>query len=116
MTETDDVPDPIADNAPDPEEVGETVTEPGTHLTDVVAHTHDGRVICTECVSDDYAQLSRSDPRQIPYGGPVDRGTEWDCPGPVCDHCRRRITTVTVLHYDGVCQPRTCPQLETPTE
>jgi hypothetical protein len=38
---------------------------------------------------------------------------EWDCPGPRCDHCGVGID-VSVIHYGGVCQPETCPQLDSP--
>lgn len=113
----DDYPDPIAPDAPTPEEAdGDTVRVPGTRLGDVVAVTHDGEVLCLDCAAEDYVDLCRDDPRQIPYGGPVDRGTEWDCPGPTCGNCHRRIESVTVLHYDGVCQPGWCDEIDTEEE
>lgn len=37
---------------------------------------------------------------------------EWDCPGPNCGHCAVGID-VRVIHYDGVCQPDTCPDMKT---
>jgi|APHM01.1.fsa_nt_gi hypothetical protein len=111
-SEASDVPDPVADDAPEPEEVGDTVSVPGSALYDVVAYTSDGLVYCTECTAEDYARKAREEPREIPAGGVVDRGAEWDCPGPACDHCHRRITSVSILHYGGVCQPRTCPEIE----
>lgn len=36
---------------------------------------------------------------------------EWDCPGARCGHCGIQLD-VHVIHYDGVCQPDTCPQME----
>jgi len=105
MTATTDIPAPIATDAPAPDDVGEEVRHPGTKLYDVVAVTHDGAVICRECANPEYVSLARESPREIPHGGPVDRGTEWDCPGPACDNCHRRITSVSILHYDGVCDP-----------
>jgi hypothetical protein len=112
-TDDDDVPEPIATHAPAPDEVdGDEVRVPGTGLYDTVAVTHDGVVICMECASEAYVALATSDPYAIPYGGPVRRSAEWDCPGPSCDHCRRRIASVTVLHYDGVCQPEYCDQID----
>lgn len=39
---------------------------------------------------------------------------EWDCPGANCGHCGIQLD-VRVIHYDGVCQPDTCPQMDCPT-
>jgi hypothetical protein len=33
---------------------------------------------------------------------------EWDCPGATCGHCGISLD-VRVIHYDGPCQPDTCP-------
>jgi len=38
---------------------------------------------------------------------------EWDCPGSDCGHCGIPLD-VRVIHYDGVCQPDTCPQMDAP--
>jgi hypothetical protein len=35
---------------------------------------------------------------------------EWDCPGATCGHCGIDLD-VRVIHYDGVCQPDTCPEM-----
>jgi len=40
---------------------------------------------------------------------------EWDCPGAFCGHCAVQLD-VRVIHYDGVCEPDRCPEMETPTE
>lgn len=110
MHDTNELPEPVADDAPTPEETtSDTVREPGTGLYDIVAVTHDGAAYCLECANPEYVDLCRENPRQIPYGGPIDRGTDWDCPGPSCDHCHRRITSVNILHYDGVCRSDWCP-------
>lgn len=104
MTDTDTIPDPIAADAPTPDTVdGDTVREPGTGLHDTVAVTHDGAVYCIECAAEEYVSLADRDPRQIPYGGPVLRSHEWDCPGPSCGNCHRRIASVNILHYGDVC-------------
>jgi len=112
MMSDDQLPDPVSDDAPDPEQVGETVRRPGRALWDVVAVSYDGRVLCRQCASTQYLTLCRTEPERIPHGGPIDRGTEWDCPGPVCDHCRRRIESVSVLH--GECDPTACPLEDSP--
>jgi hypothetical protein len=36
---------------------------------------------------------------------------EWDCPGARCGHCGIELD-VRVIHYDGVCHPDTCPEVE----
>ncbi len=33
---------------------------------------------------------------------------EWDCPGPNCGHCGVPLDVHTI-HYEGVCQPDSCP-------
>lgn len=38
---------------------------------------------------------------------------EWDCPGANCGHCGISLD-VRVIHYDGVCQPDTCPEMDAP--
>lgn len=37
--------------------------------------------------------------------------TEWDCPGATCGHCGIELG-VRVIHYDGVCQPDRCDELD----
>lgn len=113
MLDESEIPSPVADDAPDPEQFdpGEGVRTPGTGLYDVVAVDHDGARYCLECANPEYVALCKDDPRQIPYGGPVERGSEVDCPGSACDHCLRRIEDMTVLHYDGVCDPFSCPDM-----
>jgi hypothetical protein len=37
---------------------------------------------------------------------------EWDCPGARCGHCAIKLN-VRVIHYDAVCQPDTCPNIDT---
>jgi hypothetical protein len=112
--DADEIPEPIADNAPTPDQfdAGEEVHHPGTSLTDVVAVDYDGERYCRECANPEYVRLCKDAPRQIPHGGPVDRGSEVDCPGSTCGHCLRRIADMTVLHYDGVCQPDSCPEMD----
>jgi hypothetical protein len=113
MHDTSDIPNPVADDAPRPDQfdAGETVSHPGKSLTDIVAVDHDGMRFCRECAAPEYVEFCRDDPRKLPAGGPVDRGAEVDCPGHACDHCGRRIADMTVLHYDGVCHPATCPEM-----
>lgn len=88
------VPDPIADDAPNPEDFEDdaTVRTPGTKLYDVVAYDYDGDRYCPECISEEYARLARHDPYQIPAGGAVDRGNAAE--GRIaheCGNCRRII-------------------------
>lgn len=108
-----DIPNPVADDAPDPDQfdTGDEVHIPGSGITDVVAVDYDGGRYCLECANPDYVELCKDDPRQIPFGGPVDRGSEVDCPGSACDHCHRRIADMTVLHYGDVCDPFSCPDM-----
>jgi hypothetical protein len=109
MDDTDDIPVPVADDAPTPDQFDLPSEAPDLFAGDLAAVTHDGEVFCLECANPEYVDLCNEDPRQIPYGGPVLRSGEWDCPGPSCGHCFRRIAHLTVLHYDGVCKPATCP-------
>lgn len=111
MLSDDSIPHPVADDAPSPGEVGDEVRTPGTATFDVVAVDHDGGRYCMECANPEYVDLCKGDPRQIPYGGPVDRGSEVDCPGSACDNCHRRIVDMTVLHYGDVCDPFSCPDM-----
>lgn len=113
MLNESEIPSPVADDAPDPDDfdAGETVEYPGTSTTDVVAVDFDGGRYCRECANPEYVELCRESPRSIPYGGPVERGSEVDCPGTACDHCLRRIADMTVLHYDDVCDPFSCPDM-----
>ena len=107
------IPEPIADDAPCPDDVdGDTVRFPGTALYDVVAVDYDGERYCRDCANPKYVKLCKEDPYKIPYGGPVDRGNEVDCPGSACGHCHRRIEDLTVLHYDDVCLPGSCPEID----
>jgi hypothetical protein len=112
MLDESEIPNPVAADAPSPDDVdSETVRTPGTSLSDVVAVDHDGARYCMECANPAYVELCREDPRQIPYGGPVDRGSEVDCPGSSCDNCLRRIGDMSILHYDAVCDPFSCPDM-----
>jgi hypothetical protein len=36
---------------------------------------------------------------------------EWDCPGANCAHCGIGLD-VRVIHYDSVCQPDWCPEID----
>ena len=105
----DELPDPVADTAPDrASKANETARVPGTGLHDIVAVSHDGSVYCLGCANPEYVDLCRGDAREIPHGGPIRRADEFDCPGPSCDNCLRRIESVNVLHYDAVCGEH-CP-------
>lgn len=107
----DDMPDPIAADAPSPDEAeGETVSRYVTiNGSRYIGATYDGGVYCMECTNVEYLRYGIEDPYRIPYGGPYPFGTEVDCPGSACDHCHRRLEHTTVLHYDGVCHPDSCP-------
>lgn len=107
----DDMPDPIAADAPSPDDVdGETVSAyrmiDGTRW---IGADYDGARYCIECINEEYLRYGIEDPYRIPYGGPYRFGAEVDCPGSACDHCHRRLEHETILHYDGVCQPDWCP-------
>lgn len=108
MNDHADVPEPIADDAPNPDESGPDATV-GAEYRGQIAFDYDGDRYCVECISQEYADLALKDPYQIPYGGPVPSGAEVDCPGYGCGHCLRKIEGFTLLHYDGVCGEN-CPE------
>ena len=111
----DDIPDVVADDAPTPETAaGEAVgitytTDDGTEL---IAVDRDGERYCIECASEAYIERAYHRPRSIAFGGAVPEGSEVDCPGHSCGNCHRRVRGFTVLHYEGVCQPEYCPQMD----
>lgn len=109
MLDRDEIPSPVADDAPGPDEF-DLPEQVNSTAHGLVAVDFDGERYCMECANPEYVALARSDPRQIPYGGPVDRGAEVDCPGHACGHCHRHIGGMTLLHYDGVCHPDSCPK------
>lgn len=94
-----DIPNPVADGAPNPElfEPGETVRATRNGL---IAVDHDGARYCLECANPDYVELCRENPRAIPYGGPVPTNVEVDCPGHACDHCLRKIAGQRLIHRE----------------
>jgi len=108
-----DIPDPIADDAPTPDEVDSDSVDRSVRIQGQrwIGATHDGEVYCLDCISEEYLRFGIEDPYQIPYGGPYPLGTEVDCPGSSCGHCLRRLEGATVLHYDGVCDPFSCPDM-----
>lgn len=111
VSDPDDMPDPIAADAPSPDDVeGDTVSE-YVHIdgTRWIGADYDGARYCIECINLDYLRYGIQDPYRIPYGGPNRYGAEVDCPGSSCDHCHRHIANETILHYDGVCRPDWCP-------
>lgn len=110
MLEDNEIPEPVADDAPDPDqfEAGETVN---TTMRNLCAVDYDGARYCMDCANPEYVDLARSEPRRIPYGGPVPTGSEVDCPGHACDHCHRRIGDMVILHYGDVCDPFSCPDM-----
>ena len=112
----DDIPDVIAADAPTPETAASGAVRT-TYTTDdgatLVAADCDGGRYCIECASEAYIERAHDDPRTIAFGGVVPEGAAVDCPGSTCGHCLRRIRGFTVLHYDGACQPATCPRMET---
>lgn len=113
MNSNSDIPTHIADDAPDPDQfdAGEAVE---TTYKGHIAFDHDGARYCPDCINPEYADLCLEDPRKIPHGGPVEAGAEADCPGYYgCGHCNRKITGFTALHYGGVCDPFTCPDMAT---
>lgn len=101
-----DIPNPIAEDAPDPQEF-----EPGETVDATIringrryaGADYDGERHCADCVNVEYLKLGIEDPYQIPFGGPLPAGAEVDCPGSSCGNCHRRISQMTTLHYDGVC-------------
>lgn len=108
-----DLPNPVADDAPDPDDVDGDTVDATVRIGGerYVGADYDGSRYCAECVNIEYLRLGVEDPYQIPYGGPVPEGSEVDCPGSACDHCHRRIEGMTVLHYDAVCDPWSCPDM-----
>lgn len=106
----DNIPDPVRTDAPSPDEFdrGESVDVP-LRPDSLIAVDFDGERYCMECANPEYVELCNDDPRKIPYGGPVPRGSEVDCPGSSCGNCLRMIEGFTILHYDGVCGEY-CPE------
>jgi hypothetical protein len=109
------VPDVLRPDAPTPDTAaGETVgfTYTTTDGMELIAVDHNGERYCIDCATMEYIREAHHNPDIIPAGGAVREGAEVDCPGSTCGHCHRRIRRFTVLHYDGVCQPETCPQMD----
>jgi hypothetical protein len=105
-----DIPPVVRDDAPEPGDFGDGAVADTTR-DGLCAVDYDGGRYCLDCANPEYVELCKGDPRQIPYGGPVPVGSEVDCPGSACDNCLRMIDEMTVLHYDSVCQPGSCPEL-----
>ena len=111
---TNDIPDVLADDAPTPEDVDSDVVESYVLIGGRrwIGADYDGERYCIECVNEEYLRYGIEDPYRIPYGGPYPFGAEVDCPGSSCGHCLRRIGHETVLHYDGVCHPDSCSEID----
>ena len=109
----DDMPRPLDPDAPSPDEAEGDSVEKSILLNGrrYIGATYDGDVYCVECINLAYLKYGIEDPYRIPYGGPYPLGTEVDCPGSSCGNCLRRIEGTTVLHYDGVCDPHSCPDM-----
>lgn len=107
------IPHVLAEDAPTPETAeGDTVdaviTIGGRRY---VGADYDGERYCAECINEEYLRFGVEDPYRIPYGGPLPEGFESDCPGHACSNCLRQIEGQTLLHYDGVCHPDSCPDM-----
>lgn len=74
----------------------------------------DADVYCPKCAHDIlgdelFATVKRENTRTDEHGSvsAVLSSEEWDCPGATCGHCAIRLD-VSVIHYDGVCNPDWC--------
>ena len=112
-TDPEDMPRPLDPDAPSPDEAEGDSIDRSIRLSGqrYIGATYDGDVYCLDCINLAYLKYGIEDPYRIPYGGPYPLGTEVDCPGSSCGHCPRRIEGTTVLHYDGVCDPHSCPDM-----
>jgi hypothetical protein len=84
---------------------------------------HKADVFCETCATDIlgeelFQQLKEDDlgydhPKADELGNvaAVLSTEEWDCPGAFCGHCGIQLD-VRVIHYDAVCQPDLCPQID----
>jgi hypothetical protein len=84
---------------------------------------HQADVYCPTCAEDILyeATWDRVQREDIGYDHPqherlgnvaaVLASEEWDCPGATCGHCGVPLD-VKAIHYDGVCQPRSCPHMD----
>ena len=109
----DGIPHVLSEEAPTPETAeGDTVDT--VIIIDgrrYVGADYDGERYCAECINEEYLRYGVEDPYRIPYGGPLPEGFESDCPGHACGNCLRQIEGQTLLHYDGVCHPDSCPDM-----
>lgn len=109
----DGIPHPLDEEAPTPETAeGDTVD---TVITidggRYVGADYNGERYCADCINEEYLRYGVEDPYRIPYGGPLPEGFESDCPGHACGNCLRHIEGQTLLHYDSVCDPHSCPEM-----
>jgi len=109
----DGIPHVLSDDAPTPATAeGDTVdTVIVVDGRRYVGADYDGERYCADCINEEYLRYGVEDPYQIPYGGPLPEGFENDCPGHACGNCLRHIEGQTLLHYDGVCHPESCPDM-----
>ena len=112
-SDPEDMPRPLDPDAPSPDEAEGDSIDRSIRLSGqrYIGATYDGDVYCLDCINLDYLKYGIEDPYRIPHGGPYPLGTEVDCPGSYCGNCLRQIEGVTVLHYDAVCHPDSCPDM-----
>ena len=109
----DGIPHVLSEEAPTPETAeGDTVdTVIVIDGRRYVGADYDGERYCADCINEEYLRYGVEDPYRIPYGGPLPEGFESDCPGHACGNCLRHIEGQTLLHYDSVCDPHSCPEM-----
>lgn len=109
----DGMPHVLDEEAPTPETAeGDTVdTVLRINGRRYVGADYNGERYCADCINEEYLRYGVEDPYRIPYGGPLPEGFEVDCPGHACGNCLRHIEGQTLLHYDSVCDPHSCPDM-----